>query len=218
MKTKSEPIGEILEKNTAELSDKEQIEQLKQMLNQLTQKVNGIGVSEKKEKALKTAPIKSISPNTYVKIMSLVSDKLNLSTRPHGKGKTFGFTEFGQIKSVFYSELLDIIENHPNFFAAGYFYILDENVVNAGNHNELYQKILKKEQMEMILSNADNAIALFEGANEKQQKVIVQFFIDKIMNEEKIDFNLIRNISEISGIDIVKKTQEMKESNDNIKK
>lgn len=203
---KASSIGENVN-NT----EKSEIEQLKALVEQLSKQVANMS-EEKKQPKQKV--VKEISPNTYVKIMSLVGDKLNLSTRPHGKGKTFSFEKFGQIKSVFYSELLEIIENHPNFFAAGYFYVLDQNVINSGNYNDLYQKILTKEQMELILSNADNAIQLFEGANEKQQKVIIQFFVDKLVVDEPVDYNLVSNLTRISNIDILAKVKEIKESNE----
>lgn len=205
---KSSSVGENNTQNN-------EVEQLKALVEQLSKQVGELS-KEKKQPVQRN--IKEISPNSYVKVMSLVGDKLNLSTRPHGKGKTFGFEKFGQVKSMFYSELLDVIENHPNFFSAGYFRVLDENVINAGNYNEVYQKILTKEQMELIMANADGAIALFEGANEKQQKVIIQFFIDRIINGEDVDYNLISNISRISGIDIMKKVQDINETKDEIKK
>jgi hypothetical protein len=203
---KSTSIGEI--KN-----ETNEVEKLKSMVERLSKQLSDM----KDKKEVKPRGEKEISPNTYIKVMSLVNNKLNLSTKARGQGKVFSFEKFGQIKQMFYSELLDIIEAHPNFFEAGYFYVLDQNVINSGNYNELYEKILTKDQMEQILNGTNQAIPLFESCNEKQRGVICNFFIQKMINGENVDYNLLSNITRISGIDIVKRVQEIKETNDNNK-
>ena len=150
-----------------------------------------------------------IAPNTYVKVMSLVDNPLNLSTKPHGKGRTFRFESFGDIKSMFYSELLEVIENHPNFFNAGYFYILDNRVIEENNWQEVYSKILTKEQMETVYGNSTGAISLYKTSNAKQQKVIAEWFIDQVVMGKPVDRNLIAEISEISGVDIMERAKGM---------
>ena len=61
--------------------------------------------------------------------MSLCRDPLNLSTKGRGQGEMYSFQNFGEVKKIMYQYLLQIIESHPNFFEAGYFYILDQNVI-----------------------------------------------------------------------------------------
>lgn len=151
-----------------------------------------------------------LSPNTYVKVMNLLNNPLNLSTRPRGKGKTFRLENFGDIKSMFYSELLEVIENHPNFFSAGYFYILDPRVIEENNYVEVYEKILTKDKMEQIFSNSTGALEMFSSANKKQQNVIIEYFVEKIQKNEPVDFNLIAGMSRTSGIDIMKRAEETK--------
>jgi len=192
--------------------EKQKIEQLEQQIAELRNLL--ISKTEKpkrqpREKLEKPKQEKLglLSPNTYVKVMSLVNNPLNLGTRPHGKGKMFRFENFGDIKSLFYSELLEVIENHPNFFQAGYFFILDNRVIEENNWHETYAKILSKEQMESIYSNSDGAISLFKTSNAKQQSVIVDYFIDRIIMGKPVDRNLIADISEISGVDILERAK-----------
>lgn len=189
------------------LDDDEKIEKLEKELAELKEMIQKSKKRSPKEVGERTIKKQPLAPNTYVKVMSLVHNPLNLSTRPHGRGKTFRFEEFGNIKSMFYSELLEVIENHPNFFNAGYFYILDDRVIEENNWHDVYSKILSKEQMEMIFENSSSAIALFSGANEKQQKLIADYFIDKMVNNLPVDRNLVAELSRISGIDINKRVE-----------
>lgn len=191
--------------------EKQKIEQLERQLAEMKSMLESLSAKpkrqtrqprEKVEKKLET-----LSPNTYVKVMSLVNNPLNLGTRPHGKGKMFRFENFGDIKSMFYSELLEVIENHPNFFQAGYFFILDNRVIEENNWHETYSKILSKEQMESVYNNVDGAINLFKTSNAKQQSVIVEYFIDRIIMGKPVDRNLIAEISEISGVDILERAK-----------
>jgi hypothetical protein len=158
-------IGDFMKDSS--VGDKEQIEELKNQVSQLTEIVKQLtekSVSKQrkpresvKERTEKQPKKEELVPNSYIKIMSLVKNPLNLSTKPHGRGKTFHFENFGEVKTVFYSELLDIIENHPSFFEAGYFYILDSRVIEANNYGDVYSRILTKEKMEEIFSNSSNA-------------------------------------------------------------
>lgn len=199
------------EKTNKQLED--EIKELKDMITKLVASKQPVERKPKvpKESVEKVEKKEQLSPNTYIKTMSLVNNVLNLSTKPHGRGKTFRFENFGDIKSLFYSELLEVIENHPNFFRAGYFYILDSRVIEENNYHELYQKILSKTQMEEIFKNSANALALFTGANEKQQSVIIDDFVDKIVAGLPVDMNLVSNISKIAKIDIMKRVEDSRQ-------
>jgi hypothetical protein len=216
MTTKS-PVGE---KTEMELL-KEQIEALTKLVMQ-SQSASQQEKSEpkpKKERAVRIAKQEKsndIAPNEYVNVMSLVPNPLNLSTKPRGTGKIFRFEKFGTIKRMFYSELLDVIENHPNFFEGGLFYILDSKVIELNNWNDLYGTILTKDKMESVLNNAPNALQVFEGANDKQRDIIIKFFVEKIVNGQPVDFNLIANINRIGNVDVQKLAEEMKQVNSNM--
>jgi hypothetical protein len=167
--------------------------------NDELQKKYKVLIENKKEEKTEAKPI---APNEFVKVMSLCANKLNLATRPHGQGKTFSFDRFGETKNILYSDLLEINNNQKNFLEAGYYYILDDRVIDFEGLNDIYDKILSKEQIERILSNEKDASELFQKANPKQQTVIVKFIVDKIITGEDVDFNLINALSKVSKIDI----------------
>lgn len=186
---------EELEKKVADLSS---------MLEQL--------LKQKEQEKPQARMAEQVSPNEFIKVMSLLNNKLNLSTQPHGRGKTFSFDRFGEVKNILYSDLIEINNNQKNFMEAGYYYILDDRVIDAENLADVYEKILDKKQIESIISNKEGAVAMFQKANPKQQNVIVGFITEKILNGEVIDFNIVNEINKACSVDINKKVQDTLEA------
>ena len=184
-------------------------EQLKKEIAELRKMIEEL--AKGKNKVVKT-PVeeRDIRPDSYIKVMSLCDRELNLSTKPRGQGKIFNFVKFGVVKKMFYSELLDIINNHQNFLEAGYFYILDEGkgAVKSLGLEELYERILTKEQIENVLNNTGEALSLFKSANEEQQKTITNMIFVKLRDGGIVDQNLVSEISRITTIDINAKVKE----------
>jgi len=186
-----------------EMTPDQKIAFLMKQNEELNAKFKALTENKKEEKT----EVKPIAPNEFVKVMSLCANKLNLATRPHGLGKTFSFDRFGETKNILYSDLLEINNNQKNFLEAGYYYILDDRVIDFEGLNDVYDKILNKEQIERILSNEKDATELFQKANPKQQGVIVKFVVDKMLAEENVDLNLVGILSKVSGIDIQKRVK-----------
>ena len=152
-----------------------------------------------------------INQSDYIKVMSLVHFRLNLTTEAKGQGRAFRFTKFGEVKRIVYSDLVRIMENHPNFLENGYFVILNKNVVRKHGLDDAYTKILTKEKIERILEgNQSDAVNLFSTANKQQQEIIVKQVIDKAVHGFDVDLNLLYRLSQIIGYDIQKKIQDSK--------
>lgn len=152
----------------------------------------------------------TIRQDDYIRVMSLVPYNLNLSTQEMGQGSIKKFTKFGEVKRIIYSDLVDIMEAHPNFMEAGYFYILHPGLIRHHGLNDVYSKILTKEKIEEILAtNSEDCVPLYVSANAKQQEIIVQLLIEKIKdNPESVNLNIVDKISRISKIDISKKAED----------
>ena len=192
-------------------------EELKKKLEELERKLNLVlsGQSQTVEKLVSSPPVKdeSLNADTYIPIVSLKFDTLNLSTKEIGKG-VISFTYFGQMKQVVYSDLIRIMENHPTFLKNGYFYILDNRVVRKHGLDEEYSKILNKDTIDQILmGNKTTSIELYKSAGEKQREVINDALIVKMINEEEIDLNVIDAFSRISGVNLLEKARISKEYN-----
>jgi hypothetical protein len=239
MKTKSESLDKVVSKRktTKAQTNNEEVNQLtadsllvknlSETIESLKKELEVIKSQTMMNNAHDTIPqqyqpnpniVNTVQPNEYIKVMSLIDNKLNLSTRDHGLGKTFSFEEFGETQDILYSDLMEINNHHRNFLEAGYYYILDDRVVAMASKKDAYKKILTKEQIEKILNNDEAAISLFQKANPKQQEVIVKFIIKKIINNEPVDYNLIDKLSRVSGVNIVEKAKASVEIKDNMMK
>ena len=239
MKTKSESLDKVVSKRktTKAQTNNEEVNQLtadsllvknlSETIESLKKELEVIKSQTMMNNAHDTIPqqyqpnpniVNTVQPNEYIKVMSLIDNKLNLSTRDHGLGKTFSFEEFGETQDILYSDLMEINNHHRNFLEAGYYYILDDRVVAIASKKDAYKKILTKEQIEKILNNDEAAISLFQKANPKQQEVIVKFIIKKIINNEPVDYNLIDKLSRVSGVNIVEKAKASAEIKDNMMK
>jgi len=154
-----------------------------------------------------------INPQSYITVVSLCWTYMTLSTKGRGKGKLFNFPEFSTKKRIMYSDLVEILENHPNFLEQGLFYIADKRVIRRHGLNEIYSKILDKSKIETILSGVDNSeiISIFKSANPAQQGTIVQLLIDKRLAGGEIDLNLWDKLSRASNINMQSKYENAKE-------
>lgn len=185
----------------------EQLAQLEFLKQQLAELQKQIGVVEEEE-----YQEKKIAQDDYIRVMSLVPYNLNLATQSGGQGSVKKFTKFGEVKRIIYKDLVDIMEVHRNFLEAGYFYILDPNVIRYHGLNDVYDRLLTKERIEEILdTKSEESADLYMSATEKQQEIIVQLLIDKLKaNPDSVNLNVVDKISRLSKVEISKKVDEEK--------
>lgn len=146
-----------------------------------------------------------IRPDKNIKIISLCNNKLILTTNKGKDAKQRTFEHFGQSKTVPYSMLVEMIENHPTFAERGVFYILDKDVVRKSGLEEAYSKLLKKEDIEKILNDSDNAFLLYKNSPEKQRELINEMIVEKLVKGQFNDLNLVTKISEEGKVDLLQK-------------
>ncbi|MFZ2992526.1 MAG: hypothetical protein WA061_02310 [Microgenomates group bacterium] len=153
----------------------------------------------------------SIASDFNVPVMSLFMGKLNLSTEGFGKGHKYWWSEFGQKKTVPYSDLAQIINAEESLLGKGYFYIMDERVIKKHGLTQTYESILDKKKLEQVFSLSPNAVELYQSANQPQKDIMNTFIIQKIVKDESIDLNVVNKISKVAGFDLFSKAQELKE-------
>lgn len=155
-----------------------------------------------------------IPQDEYIKVMSLRLENMNLSTAPRGKGKTFVFNRFGEIKNILYADLVQILETHPNFVEGGFFYILDKRVIRRHGYEELYAKILTKETIEEIVANyTQESIDLFTSSNREQQETIINIIVANMIAGSIVDLNIVDKLSRISGVKIQERVDDINQIN-----
>jgi len=199
------PVEEnIIVESDSEKLLKDKIDKLEKLVSQLVSKSDIKNPYEDIFDEIK------IPQDDYIKVVSLCLTRLNLSTLGMGKGKIFTFKEFGETKRILYSDLVEIIEHQDRFLKDGLFYIDDSRVIRRHGLDEVYSSILTKETIEKIMKNSQNAVSLFNSANDKQKETIARMFIDKLIKGEDVDLNLIDAITRLSNIKIVEIADEAK--------
>jgi hypothetical protein len=220
MATRSKRLPESLEEMNREKEGEEKsLLELMKDLESLKKELASL--KSKEEDLLDRGPssagrVLDIRPDDYIKVISLCPYKLNLSTKPKGEGRIFGFNKFGEVKRIRYSDLVEILEVHDKFLEDGFFAIMDEEVVTKHGLEEAYGKVLTKENIEAIMeSNQSDAATLFKNANDRQKELIVLMFVNKIVEGEEVNLNFLDRISRIVGYSIHERalqTKEQKES------
>jgi len=150
-----------------------------------------------------------IRQDEYINVVSLCDMRLTLSTEGYGKGRLFSFAKFGDKKRILYSDLARIIESHAKFLEGGYFYILDPRVIRVHGLDDVYEKLMTKEQIEKVLEGGGDVIDIYKSANPRQQEVMQSILVEKLIeNPDSLDLNFIDKIARISGVKLVEKAQE----------
>ena len=116
------------------------------------------------------------------------------------------FDKMYEEQLIDYASLKDALRNRTNREMAkkGRFYINDERVVTKLRLKNDYKNILTPEQLKHILSSDVNkAIELYKLAPIGQKSTIVEIVKQSKFNGEDIDYNLLRELTKLSGVDLV---------------
>ena len=150
------------------------------------------------------------SPNKTIRILSLCRGYLNLSEDESGKVQV-NFSKYGEIKTVLYSSLINIVNYNRNFAEKGVFYILDESAVYYLGLKDFYSKLVTNDVLDNICTYEDvDIIKLIDGTEKRQIDTMVKNLIDRLYAGENLDLNKIQVISKKTGTDIMSKVNEMK--------
>lgn len=188
--TKSDDIAKLEQKL---LEQQEQIEKLMQALlnnqndnSQFNKADNDIGADEE------------------IEIISLTPNRLNILGE--AGSVLISFDKMYEEQLIDYASLKDALRNRTNREMAkkGRFYINDERVVTKLRLKNDYKNILTPEQLKHILSSDVNkAIELYKLAPIGQKSTIVEIVKQSKFNGEDIDYNLLRELTKLSGVDLV---------------
>ncbi len=188
--TKSNDIAKLEQKL---LEQQEQIEKLMQALlnsqndnSQFNKLDNDIGADEE------------------IEIISLTPNRLNILGE--AGSVLISFDKMYEEQLIDYASLKDALRNRTNREMAkkGRFYINDERVVTKLRLKNDYKTILTPEQLKHILSSDVNkAIELYKLAPVGQKSTIIEIVKQSKFNGEDIDYNLLRELTKLSGVDLV---------------
>lgn len=156
-------------------------------------------------------PLEEIYADEYIQVMNICPMPLTLSTESLGKGRTYNFLKFGEIKRIVYGDLVRIMDSASTFLEKGFFYIMDDRVVRKHGFTGIYDQLLTKEKLDKIFDMGVDAYALYSSATENQRKFIDTMLVRRVRDDEFVDFNLLAKILKNFGVDIVEKGRTAKE-------
>lgn len=174
-------------------SQQEQIEKLMEMLSQ---SVNISSTHNNKDN--------DISADEEIEIISLTPNRLNII----GEGGSIlvSFDTMYEEQLVDYASLKDALRIRVNREMAkkGRFYINDERVVNKLRLKNDYKNILSPEQLQHLLAiDVSKAIELYKLAPKGQKSAIIEIVKQSKFNGDNIDYNLLNELTKLSGVDLV---------------
>lgn len=188
--TKSDDIAKLEQKL---LEQQEQIEKLMQAL--LNSQQDGSQFNKVDS---------DIGADEEIEIISLTPNRLNILGE--AGSVLISFDKMYEEQLIDYASLKDALRNRTNREMAkkGRFYINDERVVTKLRLKNDYKNILTPEQLKHILSSDVNkAIELYKLAPIGQKSTIVEIVKQSKFNGEDIDYNLLRELTKLSGVDLV---------------
>lgn len=192
-KTPTQKLEEQIKQQQEQLAEQQaQIEQLlKLMQSGTSQSVMPIATNTD-----------TIGADEEILVISLMPNKLNLVG--DGGVVAFSFDHMYEEQYIDYSTLKEIVRLNRQMAKNGRFYIADEKVVNKLRLKNDYKNILSPEQLKQIVGkNVDKSIELYKLAPSGQKHVIVEMVKQAKFNNKNVDYNLLKELSELSGVDLV---------------
>lgn len=153
----------------------------------------------KKETTPKAAPVQQATPKKYITFVNLANSGIVLKgTKIHNIDKQF------DKKRVLETEARNIVANTPNLISSGKVYITDYNFVKDCELDDVYETMLTPAQMETLFEqNSEFIVDAYKGAPDGQKKIIVDMVIEKRQRGEKVDGNVLVELGELCGKNLV---------------
>lgn len=147
------------------------------------------------------------SPKKDIKdilVISLVTGHLLLTTDGLGSGRHYDFDEQFETVLIPENDLREIVRSMPKTTQNGYFYIDNKEFVQDMNLEYAYRKILSGEDLNKIFNNnCETFMKIYNSAVEGQKKIIVETAINKKMQKEHIDANILIELGKACDKDLL---------------
>ena len=195
---------ELLKAQEDNLKMVKMMEMMQKEMEALKSQINSNpSVSQVQEKGLNGKKIKCVN---------LMHNPLNVSTEPDGRGRMYSFNDYGDFKMIKYDDLVDIVTSYPNTIEKGLMFITNKDAVEELGLEEDYKYIYSKEVLdELVYLRRASDVDLFIGMSKEMQDTTA-LEIAKLFNlNETMDYNYLKKIKDVTGIDIEEKAKDLKE-------
>jgi len=167
-----------------------EIEYLKAQMETLLKTIGNKEVVENK-------PIKN---KKTIKFINMTTGGFTIrGTRFYHLDKQFDYQVFSE------NEARIIVNNMPNSIANGQLYIADHDFVEECELDYIYETLIDDQTLKNLLrKNAEDICEIYKNASDTQKKIITDMIIQKQINSEKVDANILVDLGELCGIDFMK--------------
>lgn len=134
-----------------------------------------------------------------IKIINLTTGGFTLKgSRLYHLEKQFDYRLFSE------NEAKIIVNNMPQSISNGFIYIADSDFVQECELEDVYDSLLSDEQLKNLLNKSYSDVCeIYKNASDHQKKIIIDMIVDKKLNDQKIDANILMELGRICGKDLL---------------
>ena len=193
--TEKEKENEVLETQQAQAQEtvtisKSEFDQMKAQMETLMQMMAMGSIGDKQP---------SKKEEKYITFVNMTKGKFVL------KGSSY-YTideQFGTRRFI-EREARMIVNNMPKSIRDGKIYILDADFVKDCELEDVYADLLGDKQMKELLTQKPSyVVEVYKNANKAQKQIIVDMIENKKLNGEDVDANILLQIGELSGKNLI---------------
>lgn len=193
--TEKEKENEVLETQQAQAQEtvtisKSEFDQMKAQMETLMQMMAMGSIGDKQP---------SKKEEKYITFVNMTKGKFVL------KGSSY-YTideQFGTRRFI-EREARMIVNNMPKSIRDGKIYVLDADFVKDCELEDVYVDLLSDKQMKELLTKKPSyVVEVYKNANKAQKQIIVDMIENKKLNGEDVDANILLQIGELSGKNLI---------------
>jgi len=179
-----EELKNIIEKQEQRI--KEQDNQLLEIKQQLDLLLKGSLINSYKEDK---------KTKRTIKFVNMTSGGFTIrGNRLYHLDKQFDSISFSE------SEAKTIIANMPQSIANGFLYIADKDFVEECELDGVYETLIDEKTLRNLLNNDSSEVCnIYKNASDEQKKIIVDMIINKKINKEPVDANILVELGNLCG-------------------
>lgn len=147
-----------------------------------------------------------LSVEESIPVVSLVPNKLNLSTLGFGQGVVYTFTGLYDEIEIPWGDLKDIVRSNRKMAQNGKFYIKHSVAVKNLRLQTVYKNLLSPEQLQSLLNRVEDTaefLEIYKSASEGQKVTIMNYLRDKRLRQEPVNLNVLEYIGKDHNIDLI---------------
>ena len=97
-----------------------------------------------------------------------------------------------------------IVNNMPNMIRSGMVYIADSQFVQENDLSDVYMNMLSDTDMKNLLAkDASYVIDVYKNVSEGQKQIIIDMILEKRRAGDKVDGNILTELGELCGKDLI---------------